>query len=131
MEEGGPKVPLISKPFSFACRGVRLARATSGPTGSIIGPTSESEGVAPSSDSGEEVTLGVSCKIAWLDIFNGPFINIARGNMVRRNQVAKPSSDEWIDFVVVGGHVVSDYPRSRPTTIRLRADRRGSGARLR
>jgi hypothetical protein len=34
-EEGGPKVPLISKPNAFACRGERLARATASPYGSI------------------------------------------------------------------------------------------------
>lgn len=34
--EGGPKVPLVSKPAAFACRAERLARARSGPNSSTI-----------------------------------------------------------------------------------------------
>jgi hypothetical protein len=39
MEERWPKVPLVSKPFSFACLAERLAGTGAGPDRTIIGPT--------------------------------------------------------------------------------------------
>jgi hypothetical protein len=43
--EGWPEMPLISKPRSFACRAERLAGARPCPDGSVIGPSSGSQGV--------------------------------------------------------------------------------------
>jgi hypothetical protein len=69
-------VPLVSKPCSFACRGERLARATSGPQGLVISVSGESSGVAPDPDSGKEVTLGVSHNVVWNNILDAPFVYI-------------------------------------------------------
>src|SRR3954471_12390147 len=55
MEPRRPKVPLVSSPFSFACRAERLARATSGPDWSVVWPSGASQSVAPNSDPGKEV----------------------------------------------------------------------------
>lgn len=57
MVEGGPKVPLVSKPASSACRAERLARAGSGPDGALVLPAGAAKGERPASDSGEEMAL--------------------------------------------------------------------------
>jgi hypothetical protein len=43
--EGGPEVPLVSKPNSFACRAERLARTGTGPNRSVIWPAGETKSV--------------------------------------------------------------------------------------
>jgi hypothetical protein len=60
---GGPKVPLVIKPFSFACEAERLARARAGPDGAIVGPTGEPQGIRPDTNAGEEVTLDKSVEV--------------------------------------------------------------------
>ena len=104
MEESGPQVPLVSKPFSFACRAERLARTRSRPDRAIIGPSGFSEGVGPDTDPGEEVALSVSRKFIWPYIADIPFIDMARRDVAGRNQFAQPRRGEWIDLVVVGAH---------------------------
>lgn len=70
MEPCGPKVPLVSKPKSFACFAVRLARTGSGPPWARIRPPGEPEGVTPDSNAGEEVALAESCKVGRSNIDN-------------------------------------------------------------
>jgi hypothetical protein len=43
--ERGPKVPLVSKPSTFASRGEGLAGAGAGPDGSIVGPACQAQSV--------------------------------------------------------------------------------------
>jgi hypothetical protein len=86
--ERGPKVPLVSKPAAFACRTERLARAASGPDGSVVRPPGKSQGSTPDADAGKKVALGISGKFIWSDIFNGSFIYHSRCNMPRSNQVS-------------------------------------------
>jgi hypothetical protein len=78
MKEGGPKVPLNSKPNSFACRAERLTRAGTGPDGTMVGPSSEAEGERPDAEACEEMTLGESQKFSWLDILDTPLVHFAR-----------------------------------------------------
>jgi hypothetical protein len=85
VEEGRPKVPLISNPCFFACRAERLARAGTGPCGAIIGPSGKAEGVGPYSKAGEEMALGESHKLIWLDILDTPCVNFARRNQTFLN----------------------------------------------
>jgi hypothetical protein len=54
----------------------RLARATTCPNRSVIGPSGESEGVTPDADSGEKMALNIWSKVFWRDIFNAPFVYI-------------------------------------------------------
>jgi hypothetical protein len=61
-------MPLVSAPCSPACRGERLARATSGPDGSVVRPSGEAEGIRPAADACEEMMLGVSHKFFCFDI---------------------------------------------------------------
>ncbi|MCK9506076.1 MAG: hypothetical protein M0Q95_18085 [Porticoccaceae bacterium] len=58
----------------------------------------------PSSDSGEEVALGISSKVIWLNILDTPFVNVAGRNMSASYQVSQPLSGERVNLVVVGGH---------------------------
>jgi len=52
-----PKVPLVSKSASWACRAERLTGAGEGGDGAIIGPSGEAERIAPAAEPGEEVVL--------------------------------------------------------------------------
>jgi hypothetical protein len=56
-------MPLISKPCAFACRAERLAWAGSGPYFPVVRPTGQSQGIGPSSDTGEEMALGEAFKV--------------------------------------------------------------------
>jgi hypothetical protein len=78
-------VPLVSKPFSFACRAERLAGATAGPNGSIIRPSGAAQGVAPDPNACEEVALGIPGKFRGFDIFDAPFVNKAGGDLPSGN----------------------------------------------
>jgi hypothetical protein len=102
--EGGPQVPLVSKPISFACRAERLAWAGSGPDRTVVGPSRETQGEAPHADSGEEVALIKSSKFIWPNIFDAPFVDLARRDQAVSHQLAQPCGGEGIVFVVVSGH---------------------------
>jgi hypothetical protein len=80
-------MPLVSKPISFACRGERLARATSSPDGAVVAPSCPSQGVGPNADAGKEMALCESGKVAWFDIFNTPLVNFSRRNVAGGNEV--------------------------------------------
>jgi hypothetical protein len=102
--EGWPQVPLVIKPSSFACRAERLARTGTGPNKSVVAPSGRSQGMAPNADTGKEVALGETAQVAWVDIFNTSFINIARRDVPGFNQVAQPLGGRRVNLVVVGGH---------------------------
>ena len=94
-------MPLVSKPISFACRAERLARAGAGPDWLVVGPPSKTQGKAPDSNAGEEMTLGISSKLIWSYIFNTPFVNNARGNQTFGDQHAQLGGGVFVEFVVV------------------------------
>jgi hypothetical protein len=106
-EPGGPEVPLVSKPRSFACRAERLARTTSSPDGTVIGPTRVSERQAPDTYSREEVTLCVSFQLRWSDILNAPLIDVTRCDMSCSNKIAEPLRSVKVNLVVVRDHRVT------------------------
>jgi hypothetical protein len=70
VEEGGPKVPLIIKPASFACRAERLAGTGTGPDRSMIRPSGSTEGIGPDADAGEEMALDESSEFRRSNIDN-------------------------------------------------------------
>jgi hypothetical protein len=75
-----PKVAGIIAP-SLAPRGREgLAGAAPGPAGAVVGPSGEAEGVAPAADAREEVALGESHKVGWLEVPNVSFVNRSIGN---------------------------------------------------
>jgi len=57
-----------------------LARARACPDGSVVGPTSQPERVSPAADACEKVALRVSVEVAWSDILDTPFVNVAGGD---------------------------------------------------
>jgi hypothetical protein len=68
--EVGPEVSGVINSGAFACDRERLAGAASGLDGSVVRPPGEAEGVRPSADPGEEVTLGVPPKFISGNIDN-------------------------------------------------------------
>jgi hypothetical protein len=102
--ERRPKVPLVSKPHSFACRAERLTGARSCPNFLIVGPSSGAQGMTPDADAGEEVALRVASQVAGCDIFDASLVDIAGGDVPRGDQVAQPRCCEGVELVVVGGH---------------------------
>jgi len=70
MMESGPKVPLVSKPLSFACAAERLAWTTAGPDRPCIWPSGVADRVAPDSDPGKEMALAESDEVRRSNIDN-------------------------------------------------------------
>jgi hypothetical protein len=101
----GPKVPLVSKSKSCACRAERLARTGTSPNRSVVGPSSEPKRERPSTDSGEEVALCIASQVIRSDISNISLINVAGGNVAGGNQVTQLLRGVTVVLVVVGtGH---------------------------
>jgi len=97
-------VPLVIKPFSFACRAERLAWAGSGPDGSVVRPSGEPERVGPDSDPGEEVDLGESHKVGWSDVPDVSFIDFPLGDETGFDEFPKPFRSARVVLVLQGGH---------------------------
>jgi hypothetical protein len=104
MEESRPKVPLVSKPLSFACLAERLARAGAGPDGPVVRPAGQAQGVGPCSDAGEEMALKKPGKVIWNDILDSPLINFPGRDVSGLDQFPQPGRGEWVVVVIVGGH---------------------------
>lgn len=103
----GPKVPLVSKPASAACRAERLARTAARPDRAVVRPAGEAQRVRPDADAGEEVALIIAGEFLWSDITHVPFINVARRDQPHDNQVSEPLRRIRIVLVVPGGHGAS------------------------
>lgn len=101
VEPGRPKMPLVSKSCSFACRAERLTRTRSGPDVFIVRPACLAKCVTPYSDTCEEVALCIRFQIRRMDIFNATLIDIAGSDKAGGDQVSKPLCGERIDLVVV------------------------------
>jgi len=102
--EVGPQVPLVIKPSSLACRAERLARTGASPNRSVVAPSGRPEGMGPNANPGEKVALCETAQVAWVNIFNTPFIDIAWRDMASVDQVTQPLRSAWVYLVVVGGH---------------------------
>jgi hypothetical protein len=63
VEERRPKVPLVSKPSSRACRAERLAGTGTSPNRSVVSPAGAAKCIAPDTGTGKEVALGV-----WFEV---------------------------------------------------------------
>lgn len=95
-----PKVPLVNKPIASACRGERLARATPGPDGAVIGPSSKSESERPSADPGEEMALGVTMQFIGSDVPYVAPIDHASRDLTLSDEFFQPVSRLVVDLVV-------------------------------
>jgi hypothetical protein len=90
MVERWPKVPLVSKPAAFACRGERLAGARAGPDVCGVGYAGAPQGVGPDPDAGEEVALVVPAKVISPHIDDRSFIHVPRCNVPCGDKVSQP-----------------------------------------
>jgi hypothetical protein len=102
--EGWPEVPPVSVAFSETDDRKRLTGAWTGPDGFVVTPSSETQGVGPSSDSSEEMDLREPFEIGGLNINDAPFVHEAVSDQLGRDEVAQPSRQEGVIFVVVGAH---------------------------
>jgi hypothetical protein len=100
-----PEMAAIIESACAPCGTERLAGTASGPDWPIIGPSGAAQRIGPDSNPGEKVALGVSNKLAWLDIRNAPFVNIAGGNVPGSNQIPQPLCGIGVDLVIVGAHL--------------------------
>jgi hypothetical protein len=94
-------MPLVSKPISFTCRAERSAGARASPNRAAIGPSGTSQCKGPDTDSGEEMALRESGKVAWSDIFDTPLVYFARRNVAGGNQISKPLCGVGVELVVI------------------------------
>jgi hypothetical protein len=113
-EKSGPEMSFVLMAFVLSSARKRLTRTGACPDWAIVCPSCKSKRKAPSADAGEEMALGIAFEIIRSDINNGPFIDIARGNMPSGNQVAQPLSRIRINFVVIRSHQkIADKARRR------------------
>ena len=68
--KSGPEVSAVGMASLLSRARKRLTRAASCPDGSLVVPSCESEGIAPSADSGEKMVLVVSSKVVCTNIDN-------------------------------------------------------------
>ena len=68
--EDRPEVSAVVEPAAFACRAEGLTWATSGPDWTVVVPSGKTQGVAPPSDAGEEMALGVADEVDRVDVGN-------------------------------------------------------------
>lgn len=94
-------MPLVIGAFTFARDGKWLAGAGAGPEGCRAWDSREFESEGPSSNSGEEVALGITGEVFRLDIFDGPFVNVTVWNLSGSDRLANPGCRQRVDFVVV------------------------------
>ncbi len=99
-----PEVTRVVKPRSFARRAEAGTGAASRPDGPVVGPSGEAEGERPEAASGEEVALGVSHKVGWLDIGNASLIHVSWGDRARFDGFPQHLGLERVDLVVVRRH---------------------------
>jgi hypothetical protein len=88
VEPDRPEVTLVGNapPGTGCAKG--LAGATARPNRSILGPSGKPQGVAPAAETGEEMTLNKSGKIACFNILDAPGIYFTFGYMPRVYQIA-------------------------------------------
>lgn len=106
-EPDGPEMPLVRKSESASSRAEWLARTTARPDRPTVRPAGETQCARPRPDAGEEVALIIAGKFLRRDIANIPFIDIARRDQTRRDQVAQPLCRVRIALVVPGTHGLS------------------------
>jgi hypothetical protein len=78
--ELGPEVAMIGGAFALARTRERLAGTTSRPNRSVVRPAGEAQGIAPASNAGEEMTLGIAANVVCSDIYDAPLVYVAISN---------------------------------------------------
>jgi len=70
-EPDWPEVALVVEAVPASCDGEGLAGAATGPDGAIVWPSCEAEGMGPSADSCEEMTLSERSEVRWGYLLDG------------------------------------------------------------
>jgi hypothetical protein len=70
LEPDRPKIARIGFTTRTARNAPRLTGAATGPDGTVIGPSGESQRGTPAADASEEVALDESAQIVWSNIDN-------------------------------------------------------------
>lgn len=81
-----------------------LTGTGAGPDGAGIVPAGEPEGITPAADPSEEVALGKSADVGWLNKGNGAVIDFAISNHAFRDERTQPRDTERINLIVVSRH---------------------------
>jgi hypothetical protein len=102
--KSGPEVSFVGMAFALSRARKRLTRAAAGPDGSFIVPSGKPEGVCPSADAGEEVTLRVRFEVIGAHLEDRSRVDVARRNAAEFDQIAKPLRGMRVDLVVIGWH---------------------------
>jgi hypothetical protein len=100
-EEVGPEMAGVVEAVAFASAAEWLARAGACDDGLAVGDAREPERPRPAADSGEEVVLGVSSKLSWVNISNAPFVDVAGRNFPGPDQLTQPRRGMRIELVVI------------------------------
>jgi hypothetical protein len=72
VKPGRPEVPLVGNTAACTSGAEWLTGATARPNRSVLGPSGKAQGVAPATESREEVALCVPVKFACFDILDAP-----------------------------------------------------------
>jgi hypothetical protein len=100
-----PEMPLVVKPSAAASLGERLAGARARPNSAIVSPPSETQGIRPDSDAGEEMALRETGEVTGPDVKDASFIYFPGGDQPRFDQFSQPRGGARVVLVVVGSHV--------------------------
>jgi hypothetical protein len=103
IEPHGPQMPFVVESTTFPRRGPWLAGRRSGPNvAKLIGDSGLPERERPSASPGEKVASAIASQIVRSNIGDRSLIHVAFGQMTRLDEVAQPSGDVGVIFVVVG-----------------------------
>jgi hypothetical protein len=104
-EEIRPEMPFIALTFRAAMSNAtdweRLTGARACPNRSWLWPSCEAQGVGPAANTCEEMALDESAEIVGLNIYDAPFIDLARGDESRLDKFPQPGCGFRIVFIVV------------------------------
>ena len=115
-EPYGPQVAFVGEAFALAGGAERLTGTAPGPYWLVVGPSSKSESVRPASNAGEEMVLRVPSKVVGMNYLYVPLVHVARRDMTRSDQVAKPLRRIRVYLVVIGFHALLPSLLSQCTT---------------
>jgi hypothetical protein len=88
VEPDRPEMALVGNAPTCTGCAEGLARATARPNRSILGPSGKAQGVAPTTKTGEKMTLNKSGKVTGSNILDAPCVYFTLGQMPRFNQIA-------------------------------------------
>lgn len=107
-----PEMTGIVEAFAFSGSAEWLAGAGSRPKRLIVSDACETQREGPATDAGEEMALGVSGEVAWLNVLDVSFVNEAWRDESSADEFSEPSGSEAVVLVVVRTHIPLRASRS-------------------